>query len=62
MQRPGFLRSLLALLGVPWLSGEAPDEQSLAPAELIVTGATIHPVDDSNATPEAFAVRDGRFA
>lgn len=62
MQRPGFLRTLLALLGVPWLSGEAPDDQSSAPAELIVTGATIHTVDDSDAMPEAFAVRGGRFA
>jgi predicted amidohydrolase YtcJ len=32
------------------------------PAEVIVLGATVHAVDDSNPSPEAFAVRDGRFA
>jgi predicted amidohydrolase YtcJ len=31
------------------------------PADLIVTGATIHAVDDSNPAPQAFAVRSGRF-
>ena len=60
MQRPGFLRSLLALFGAPWLSAEPADAQG-APADLIVTGATIHSVDDANPSPEAFAVRGGRF-
>jgi predicted amidohydrolase YtcJ len=31
------------------------------PADLIVAGATIHAVDDSNPAPQAFAVRKGRF-
>ena len=31
------------------------------PADLIVAGATIHAVDDSNTAPAAFAVRSGRF-
>ena len=31
------------------------------PADLVVAGATIHAVDDSNPAPEAFAVRGGRF-
>ena len=31
------------------------------PADLIVTGATIHAVDDSNPAPQAFAIRSGRF-
>ena len=60
MERPGFLRTLLALFGSPWLSSEPADAQA-APADLIVTGATIHSVDDANASPEAFAVRGGRF-
>jgi len=60
VQRPGFLRSLFALFGAPWLTAEPADAQG-APAELIVTGATIHSVDDANPSPEAFAVRGGRF-
>jgi predicted amidohydrolase YtcJ len=60
VQRPGFLRSLLALFGARWLSAEPADAQR-ASADLIVTGATIHSVDDANASPEAFAVRGGRF-
>ncbi|HEY1881698.1 MAG TPA: amidohydrolase [Candidatus Cybelea sp.] len=60
MQRPRFLRSLFALFGAPWLSAARADAQN-APADLIVTGATIHSVDDANASPEAFAVRGGRF-
>jgi predicted amidohydrolase YtcJ len=32
-----------------------------APADLIVTGATIHSVDNAYPSPQAFAVRDGRF-
>ena len=31
------------------------------PADLIVAGATIHAVDESNPEPAAFAVRNGRF-
>lgn len=31
------------------------------PADLIVAGATIHAVDESNPAPAAFAVRNGRF-
>jgi len=33
-----------------------------ASADLIITGATIHTVDDAQEHAEAFAVRDGRFA
>jgi predicted amidohydrolase YtcJ len=32
-----------------------------APADLIVIGATIHSVDDAYPSPQAFAVREGRF-
>ncbi|HEY6487392.1 MAG TPA: amidohydrolase family protein [Candidatus Cybelea sp.] len=60
MQRPRFLRSLLALFGAPWLSAARADARN-AFADLIVIGATIHSVDDANASPEAFAVRGGRF-
>lgn len=59
MQRPGFLRSLCAVFGIPLLRSEA--RAGEAPADLIVHGATIHTVDDDIASPEAFAVRGGRF-
>ena len=59
IRRPGFLRALLTLLGIPLLPRAASADD--VPAELIVTGATIHSVDDAFVSPEAFAVRGGRF-
>ncbi len=59
VDRPRFLRSLLALLGLPLLPRGARAENG--PADLIVTGATIHTVDDSLGSVRAFAVRGGRF-
>ena len=59
MRRPGFLRALIALLGTPLFPRAA---RALdAAADLIVTGATIHTVDEAFAAPQAFAVRGGRF-
>jgi predicted amidohydrolase YtcJ len=58
LKRPHFLRSLLTLLGVPLLPGRAAAAD--APADLIVTGATIHTVDAPGSV-DAFAVRDGKF-
>jgi predicted amidohydrolase YtcJ len=59
VSRTHFLRSLLALLGVPLMPRGA--RAADGPADLIVTGATIHTVDDSLPTAQAFAVRSGRF-
>jgi predicted amidohydrolase YtcJ len=59
LKRPHFLRTLLTLLGVPLLprkAGAADDR-----ADLIVTGATIHTVDQAFGSVDAFAVRDGKF-
>lgn len=60
MKRLHVLRSLLALLGLPLLPRAAAAAD--APADLIVTGATIHTVDDALGSVQAFAVRNGRFA
>lgn len=57
--RPQFLRSLLALFGLPLLPRAA--RAAGGPADLIVTGATIHTVDDASPVAQAFAVREGRF-
>jgi hypothetical protein len=57
--RPGFLRSLLALLGLPMMPRGA--SAADAPADLIVTGATVRTADDSSSTAQALAVRGGRF-
>lgn len=59
LDRPRFLRSFLVLVGLPaWpRAAQAAD----AAADLIVTGATVHTVDDSIGTAQAFAVRGGRF-
>ncbi len=59
LKRPHFLRSLLTLLGVPLLPRTAGAAD--APADLIVTGATIHTADEAFASVDAFAVRDGKF-
>lgn len=57
--RPHFLRSLLALFGLPLLPRGA--RAADGPADLIVTGATVHTVDDTLPVAQAFAVRGGRF-
>ena len=59
LDRTRFLRAVLGLLGAPFVAQRA--EAADAPANLIVTGATIHTVDDTLGTVQAFAVRDGRF-
>ena len=59
MQRRSFLNALAALAGAPAV---ARAEDGKSPADLIVTGATIHTVDDAFPTPQAFCVRGGRFA
>jgi predicted amidohydrolase YtcJ len=59
LKRPHFLRSLLALLGAPLLPSQV--RAAGAPADLVVTGATVHTVDDSLGAVEAFAIRGGRF-
>ncbi len=60
MQRSRFLSAVAALAGAPAVA-RAGDAGKL-PADLIVTGATIHTVDDAFPTPQAFSVRGGRFA
>ncbi|HUA09945.1 MAG TPA: amidohydrolase [Candidatus Acidoferrales bacterium] len=60
MKRPGFIRALLALFGAPALGARA--RAAGEPADLIVTGATIHTVDAAYPSPQAFAIRGGRFA
>jgi predicted amidohydrolase YtcJ len=59
LKRPHFLRTLLTLLGMPLLARKA--GAAGAPADLIVTGATIHTVDDALGPVDAFAVRGGKF-
>lgn len=59
LKRPHFLRTLLTLFGVPLLPGNAGAADG--PADLIVTGATVHTVDDTAGPTDAFAVRGGRF-
>ncbi|GAC1654669.1 MAG: amidohydrolase [Vulcanimicrobiaceae bacterium] len=59
MRRPKFLTALTALVAAPALPRIAFGKD--APADLIVTGATIHSVDEKQPAPEAFAVRNGRF-
>jgi predicted amidohydrolase YtcJ len=59
MRRGNFLGALLALAGTPAASRAATSGKSAA--DLIVTGATIHTVDDAYVAPRAFSVRDGRF-
>lgn len=59
LKRPHFLRTLLTLLGIPLLPGRVAAADS--PADLIVTGATVHTVDDALGSVNAFAVRGGRF-
>src|SRR5579862_773654 len=59
LKRPQFVRTLLALLGAPLVPRRAVAAD--APADLIVSGATVHTVDDALGSVRAFAVRDGRF-
>jgi predicted amidohydrolase YtcJ len=59
LDRPRFLRALLTFFGVPLLPRGA--RAAGPPADLIVTGATVHTVDDRLGSVEAFAVRGGRF-
>ncbi len=56
MERKRFLGSLLAAAGAP-----AAARGSAGGADLIVVGGTIHSVDDGYASPQALAIRDGRF-
>jgi predicted amidohydrolase YtcJ len=60
MRRGNFLGALIALAGVP--TGAYAAQTRDETADLIVTGGTIHTVDDAFAGARAFAVRDGRFA
>jgi predicted amidohydrolase YtcJ len=59
MRRPKFLAALSGLAASPFFAraGFAADH-----ADLIVTGATIHSVDEKQPSPQAFAVRNGRFS
>lgn len=57
IHRSTFLLSLAAFAGIPAVTRAA----SASAADLIVTGATIHSVDDAYSKPQAFAVRGGRF-
>lgn len=50
---------MVALAGLPARSFAANDDHN---ADLIVTGATIHTVDAALLAPQAFAVRNGKFA
>ncbi|MBV8432806.1 MAG: amidohydrolase [Candidatus Eremiobacteraeota bacterium] len=60
MRRKTFLTSVAALAGTPAAARALGESQP--PADVIVTGATIHTVDDAFPAPQAFSVRDGRFA
>ncbi|MGB6986843.1 MAG: amidohydrolase, partial [Candidatus Aquilonibacter sp.] len=57
--RRHFINGLAAFFGLSFVQKVARAED--APADLIVTGATIHSVDDAYPSPQAFAVREGRF-
>jgi predicted amidohydrolase YtcJ len=59
MQRRKFLNALAALAGAPAVARAA--DAGKSPADLIVTGATIHTVDDAFPAPQAFCVRGGSF-
>jgi hypothetical protein len=58
MRRKAFLGSLAAASAAPIVSRAS----ASGPADLIVTGATIHTADDAVPQVQAFAVRAGRFA
>jgi hypothetical protein len=58
MRRSSFLGTLAALAGTPAIARAAGDGNG---ADLIVTGANVHTVDDAFASPQAFAIRGGRF-
>jgi predicted amidohydrolase YtcJ len=58
--RRRFVNGLVGLIGLVFVPRAGRSEEE--PAELIVTGATIHTVDDAYPSAQAFAVRDGRFA
>lgn len=58
-RRRSFINAILGLIGFVFAPRIARSDD--APADLIVTGATIHSVDDAYPSPQAFAVRDGRF-
>src|SRR5579862_3996976 len=60
MRRRSFLGALLALAGTPATASAATSGKRAA--DLIVTGATVHTVDAAFPAPQAFSVRDGRFA
>lgn len=63
MKRRAFLGTLTALAGAQAAAPRAAASTAgIAPADLIVTGSTIHTVDDAYAGTKAFAVRGGRFA
>jgi predicted amidohydrolase YtcJ len=58
-RRRSFISSILGLIGLGVVPRIARSDD--APADLIVTGATIRSVDDAYPSPQAFAVLDGRF-
>jgi predicted amidohydrolase YtcJ len=58
-RRRSFINSILGLFGLMFVPKVVRAED--APADLIITGATIHTVDDAYPAAQAFAVRDGRF-
>lgn len=61
MRRGTFLKATLAAVaGTPALARE-PAGAAAGTADLIVTGATVHTVDDAQPHAQAFAVRGGRF-
>ena len=59
MRRPNFLAALYRFAASPLFAKIGFASQ---PADFIVTGATIHSVDEKQPAPQAFAVRKGRFA
>jgi predicted amidohydrolase YtcJ len=56
---PALVATLLASSAASPLAGQPPRP---APADLIVTNARVHTVDDARPRAQAFAVRDGRIA
>lgn len=59
MRRPKFLAALSGLAAVPFFARRGSASEA---ADLVVTGATIHSVDENHRSPQAFAVRNGRFS
>jgi predicted amidohydrolase YtcJ len=59
--RPGRIAAVAVLASIVSLGCQTPGGPAQAPADLLVTHAKVHTMDERRPTATAFAVRDGRF-